>query len=196
MSHKKYNIIYADPPWHYQVWSKKGASRTAETYYNTMSMDELKSLPINEISEDNSVLFMWVTYPLLLEGIELMKSWGFMYKTCAFSWVKLNKNKPTPFVGMGYYTRANNEICLLGVKGKPLERKSHKVQQVVMTPIREHSRKPDEVRDRIVELFGDLPRVELFCRHPAEGWDSFGNEIDGKDIKEALNELIEKDVKC
>lgn len=442
---KKYNIIYADPPWSYKVWSKKGQGRSAEQHYSTMTPEDIKSLPVREISADNSVLLLWVIYPYLKEGLEVMDSWGFCcvpetpilkkdltwstvgdiqigdellafdenvnknnrryykfskvlkkgiitlpcykvilsngdtitcsedhqwlcryrqkcgqtgilrwiktkdllynynnfrengsteiiklanvlspekdysagfisaafdsegslnrikpricfsqkdnallktvktyldekniiynthfykendvchldvqggmkngvldflqkfrpprllknwetyplenislynlqgvtvqeiipvgfkkvvmletstktyiangyashncYKTCAFSWIKMNKSKNTPFVGMGYYTRSNNEICLLGVKGKPLPRISHKVQQVVISKIREHSRKPDEVRDRIVELFGDLPRVELFCRHPAEGWDSIGNEVDGRDIRDVL----------
>lgn len=185
---KKYNIIYADPPWAYKVWSDKGEGRSAESHYRTMTLDDIKKLPVNNIADKNCALFMWVTYPCLEQGLEVMKAWGFRYKTCAFSWIKMNKKKDTPFVGMGYYTRANNEICLLGVKGKPLERKSRKVQQVVMSQIREHSRKPDEVRNRIVELFGDLPRVELFCRHPEDGWDSIGNEIDGRDIREVLND--------
>jgi N6-adenosine-specific RNA methylase IME4 len=185
---KKYNIIYADPPWEYRVWSQKGKGRSAESHYNTMTKDSIRSLPIQNICEKDSVLLLWVTYPCLEEGIELMKAWGFKYKTCAFSWVKMNKKKDTPFTGMGYYTRANNEICLLGTRGKPLKRASRKVKQIVMSPIREHSRKPDCVRDRIVELFGDLPRVELFCRHPAEGWDCIGNEIDGRDIREVLND--------
>jgi N6-adenosine-specific RNA methylase IME4 len=88
----------------------------------------------------------------------------------------MNRKKNTPFVGMGYYTRANNEICLLGTRGKPLARKSKAVQQIVISQIREHSRKPDEVRERIVELFGDLPRIELFARQAADGWDCWGNE--------------------
>jgi N6-adenosine-specific RNA methylase IME4 len=189
MEKKKYNIVLADPPWSFQTWSNKGKDRSAEAHYEVMSKEDIQNLPVQKICAENCALFLWVTYPCLLEGIELMKKWGFEYKTCAFSLIKMNKNKPTPFVGMGYYTRANNEICLLGVKGKPLPRLSHAVQQVVMSPIRDHSQKPDEVRERIVELFGDLPRVELFCRHPAEGWDSIGNEIDGKDIREVLNEI-------
>lgn len=137
----------------------------------------MQKMPVSNISDKDSVLFMWVTYPLLEEGMELIKSWGFKYKTCAFSWVKMNKNQNTPFVGMGYYTRANNEICLLATKGKPLHRLSKSVRQILLSPIREHGRKPDEVRKRIVDLFGDLPRIELFARKTAEGWDSMGNEL-------------------
>ena len=175
---KKYNIIYADPPWQYKVWSRDtGLGRSAESHYNTMEKKNIQDLPVPNVCEKNCVLLLWVTYPCLEEGLELMKKWGFKYKTCAFSWIKINKNKDTPFVGMKYYTRANNEICLLGTKGKTLTRRSKAVQQVVLSKIREHSRKPDEVRNRIVELFGDIPRIELFARQQVEGWDCWGNEV-------------------
>lgn len=173
---KKYDIIYADPPWQYKVWSDKGKGRTAEPHYKVMSKEKIQNLPVKNISSDNSVLFLWVTYPCLKEGLELIEKWGFEYKTCAFSWIKMNKTKPTLFVGMGYYTRANNEVCLLATRGKPLTRVNKNVQQVVLSKIREHSRKPDEVRDRIINLFGDRSRIELFARQSTPGWDSFGNE--------------------
>ena len=175
---KKYNIIYADPPWTYKVWSNKGNGRSAASHYNTMSKEDIQNLPIQTICSNDCVLFLWVTYPCLLEGIELIEKWGFTYKTCAFSWVKMNKKKNTPFVGMGYYTRANNEICLLATKGKPLKRMKRNVEQVILSPIREHSRKPDEIRQRIVDLFGDLPRCELFARQKTDGWDVWGNEVE------------------
>lgn len=179
LSNKKYNIILADPPWSYKVWSNKGAGRSAESHYHTMDAQSIRNMPVKDIVDKNAVLLMWVTYPCLEEGLELIKAWGFKYKTCAFSWVKTNKKNNTPFVGMGYYTRANNEICILATKGKPLQRQSKAVRQVILSPIREHSRKPDEVRDRIIDLFGDLPRIELFCRHPEQGWDSMGDELNG-----------------
>lgn len=177
---KKYQIIYADPPWSYKVWSNKGKGRSAESHYKTMEAQDIRDLPVDKIADKNSVLLMWVIYPCLEEGLELIKAWGFKYKTCAFSWVKLNKKSDTPFTGMGYYTRANNEICLLATRGKPLPRLSRSVKQIVMSAIEQHSKKPDCVRDRIVNLFGDLPRIELFARRSAEGWDSFGNEVDGE----------------
>lgn len=177
-TNKKYQIIYADPPWQYKVWNKDtGYGRSAESHYSTMTKIDIQNLPIPRLCENNCVLFLWITYPCLEQGLELIKKWGFEYKTCAFSWVKFNKHKPTPFIGMGYYTRANNEICLLATKGKVLNRMSHSVQQIVISKIEEHSKKPNEVRKRIVELFGDLPRIELFARQQVEGWDSWGNEI-------------------
>lgn len=186
---KKYSIIYADPPWTYKVWSNKGKGRSAESHYSCMKKEDIQNLPIKEIASENAVLFLWVTYPCLLEGIELIEKWGFKYKTCGFSWIKMNKKKNTPFVGMGYYTRANNEICLLATKGKPLKRISRSVEQVILSPIREHSRKPDEIRERIIDLFGDLPRVELFARQKTEGWDVWGNEIENDiELEEITNE--------
>ena len=141
-----------------------------------MEGNEIKNLPIKDISEKNCILFIWVTYPKLIEGMETIKEWGFEYKTCAFSWIKKNKKSDSLFWGLGYWTRSNNEICLLATKGKP-KRKSKKVHQVVIDKIREHSRKPDCVKDRIVELCGDLPRIELFARQKTDGWDCWGNEV-------------------
>ena len=177
-SGKKYDIIYADPCWDYKAWSDKGAGRTASSHYDVMDEESMnKEFDISEIANKNSVLFCWVTYPNLEEGLRFIARNGFKYKTCGFQWTKLNKKKPTPFVGMGYYTRANGEICLLATRGKPLPRLSRAVQQIVMTPIEKHSKKPDCIRDRIVALFGDRPRIELFARQTAEGWDSMGNEL-------------------
>ena len=184
---KKYNIIYADPPWSYRDKALAG-NRGAGCKYQTQSSEWLNLLPVKNITNKNCVLFLWVTMPKLNECFELITEWGFEYKTCAFSWVKTNKSFPTnqttflpqdsfkSFWGMGRWTRANNELCLLGTKGKP-KRCSNSVQQIVFDNIREHSRKPDCVRDRIVELCGDLPRIELFARQRHNGWDAWGNEV-------------------
>ena len=173
---KKYNIIYSDPAWRFKTYSNKGMLKSAEKYYSCMSIEDIKNLPVKDISSENCILFMWVTYPLLEKGLEVIKSWGFIYKTCGFCWVKKNKKSDSLFWGLGYWTRANQEICLLATKGKP-KRFSKSVHQVVYEPIREHSRKPDCIRDRIVELCGDLPRIELFARQKIDGWDCWGNEV-------------------
>lgn len=175
---KKYNIIYADPPWQYKVWSEDtGLKRSAESHYSTMKKEDIQKLPIKNICKKDCVLLLWVTFPCLEEGLELINAWGFKYKTVAFTWIKKNKRSDSDFVGMGYYTRANAEICLLATKGKPLRRCSRSVRQVIQSKIREHSRKPDEARTRIVELFGDIPRIELFARQHVDGWDCWGNEV-------------------
>ena len=174
---KKYNIIYADPPWEYKVWSDKGKGRSAEKHYCIMDKESIQKLPVPNICEKDCVLFLWITAPCLKEGLELIEKWGFTYKTFGFTWIKENKKSNTLFWGMGYYTRSNAELCLLATKGKPLKRENKAIHQVVISKIREHSRKPDEIRGKIVQLFGDLPRIELFARQQVEGWDCWGNEV-------------------
>jgi len=156
-----------------------------------MTLNDIKALPVSDIAADNAVLFIWITFPLLVQALEVIESWGFDYKTNGFTWVKRNKkNTNTWFWGLGHYTRANAELCLIATKGKGLPRLSRSVHSVVDTPIEGHSKKPDVVRDRIVELFGDIPRIELFARQRVNGWDCLGNEIDGRDIRDAMAELV------
>ena len=187
---KKYKIIYADPPWQYRVYSKKGQGRSAENHYHTMNIKDIMALPVDKIADKDCILFLWITFPCLKEGIEVMERWGFKYKTCGFNWVKRNKKKNTYFMGLGFWTRSNSEVCLIGTKGQP-KRVSKSVSQICDARIMEHSRKPAEIRERIVELCGELPRIELFARDKVKGWDGLVDEIDGKDIREALREVIE-----
>ena len=170
---KKYSIIYADPPWRYLDRNCNGC---AESHYPTMKIQELKELPVKSISGKNCVLFLWTTYPMLKESMELIESWGFKYKTIGFQWVKQNKSGNGFFFGLGRWTRGNTEPCLIAVKGKP-KRINNSVSQLIVSPIGRHSAKPPEVREKIVELMGDLPRIELFAREKAEGWDVWGNEV-------------------
>lgn len=172
---KKYNVIYCDPPWAYRVWSQKGNGRSAESRYSTMSLEDIKALPVGGLAEKNCALFMWITFPLLNEAFHVLDAWGFTYKSVAFVWVKQNKKTPSLFWGMGYWTRANAELCIVATKGSP-KRQSRRVHQVILSPIEEHSKKPDEARNRIVELMGDVPRIELFARQKTPGWDVWGNE--------------------
>jgi N6-adenosine-specific RNA methylase IME4 len=143
-----------------------------------MDKAAIQSLPIQSICAENCVLFLWVTPPCLEEGMELIERWGFKYKTIGFNWVKKNKKADSLFWGMGYYTRANTELCLLATKGKPLKRLSKSVHQVLEDRVMRHSEKPNSARERIVKLFGDLPRIELFARQKTEGWDVWGNEVE------------------
>ena len=176
---KKYNIIYADPPWSYKDKRDKHPRMCggATSHYNTMSIEQIKALPIKDLAADNCMLFLWVTFPNLQEGLDVIKAWGFKYKTLGFSWIKTNKNNGKPFFGIGYYTKSNCEVCLIGVKGKPIKA-SNSVSSVIISPRQEHSKKPDEIRDKIVELCGDVPRIELFARQKTEGWDAWGNEVE------------------
>lgn len=174
---KKYNIIYADPPWSYRDKALAG-DRGAGCKYAVMNMQDIKDLPVAELADDNCVLFMWVTMPMLEEAFSVMRAWGFDYKTCAFTWVKQNKKADSLFWGMGNWTRANAELCLLGIKGKP-KRDDAGVHSVIMSHIEEHSKKPAETRERIEKLLagGGLNKIELFARQAVDGWDCWGNEV-------------------
>ena len=145
-------------------------------HYQTMASASLKGFPVSKIAAENAVLFLWVTMPKLNEFDAVMTAWGFQYKTCAFCWIKTNKINGGYFMGQGRWTRANAELCLLGTRGR-VSRISASIRQLIVSPIQEHSKKPDDVRSRIVELVGDLPRIELFARQKAEGWDAWGNEL-------------------
>ena len=177
---KRYDIIYADPPWEY----RQSGSRSAAEHYPTMSTEEICQLPVQTIcGGGGAVCLMWATFPNIGEALKVMESWGFQYKTAAFVWVKKYAKSGKNFFGMGAYTRSNAEVCLIGITPKLKAKewvRSHSVRQIVESPVEEHSKKPDVVRDLIVELFGDRPRVELFARQRADGWDAWGNEVPGE----------------
>ncbi len=174
---KKYSVIYADPPWHYRTYSKKGRGRSADSHYPTMDLEDIKALPVSEIAEKDCALFMWLTFPCMKEAFEVLEAWGFEYKTVAFVWVKQNRKSDSLFWGMGYWTRANAELCVLATRGHP-KRANTGVHQVIVSHIEEHSKKPNEARERIVRLMGDVPRIELFARQSPAGWDVWGNEVE------------------
>lgn len=186
---KKYNIIYVDPPWKYRY---DNPVCWAGSKYTLMNIEDICSLPVSKIAAKDCCLFMWTTSPTILEyAPRVLDAWGFKYKTKAFCWVKQNKtNAYSTFWGMGFWTRSNTEDCILAVKGKP-KRINNRVHQVIYGPVEEHSKKPDVVRNKIVELMGDLPRIELFAREKTEGWDAMGSDVDGMDIRESLNKLID-----
>lgn len=171
---QKYQVIYADPPWDYQQCRLSGS---AKKHYPTMRIEELCALPVAEIADRDCALFLWATFPQLPEALRLIQAWGFMYKTVAFVWLKQNRKALTWFYGLGFWTRSNAEICLLATKGHP-KRKSAGIHQLVICPVERHSKKPDEVREKIVALMGDVPRIELFARQQTPGWDVWGNEVE------------------
>ncbi len=181
----KFNILYIDPPWQYE---QKRLSGAAEKHYQTLSDEELYGLPVADIADEDCLLFLWVTYPKLKEALKAITSWGFSYKTVGFVWLKQNRKASTWFLGLGFWTRGNTELCLLATRGKP-KRVSAKVSQLIISPLERHSKKPDIVREKIVELAGDLPRAELFARKEYPDWVCIGNEIDGMDIRESLARL-------
>lgn len=176
----KFNVLYLDPPWAY---NDRAGKRGADKRYAVLTTKELMLMRIGDLGAKNCACFMWVTGPFLPDGIRLLKAWGFKYKNAAFVWVKTNKKSGTPFIGMGHYTRSNAEFVLLGMRGK-LERASKSVPSIIMEPRKKHSAKPAETRERIVELFGDIPRLELFARDLCPGWEQTGLELDGMDVRD------------
>jgi len=183
----KYSIIYADPPWKY-LWGtgKNGGNFAPEKHYATLSTDELCSLNVKSLRNNNCVLAMWTTSPCLPDALTVMSSWGFKYKTVLFTWIKLNPKSLTPVCGPGSYTRSAVEYVLLGMRGHIKRISTDPISQLIFSPRSQHSKKPEIVREHLVSLFGDLPRIELFARESADGWDSIGNEIDGQDIRDIL----------
>ncbi len=175
----KYQIVYADPPWSFQRKITGGSMTSgASAKYNVMSVDELCNIPVDIISSPEGFLFMWWIAAMPEKAIEVVDAWGFKLKTMtAFSWIKKTVHGKD-FFGMGHYTRQQQEHCLVATKGSPRV-VSHSVRQNIREVNIKHSRKPDAVRNSIIQLAGDLPRIELFAREKIDGWDSWGDELNG-----------------
>ena len=174
---RKFGAIYADPPWSFRTWSAKGTGRSAVSHYDCLDFSALTALPVADLAAEDCALFLWATDPMLPRAIELIQAWGFEYKTVAFHWVKLNSKAKHPadyFTGMGFWTRANPELCLLATRGKPA-RLAKDIRKLVVDRRREHSRKPDCVRQRIQRLVAG-PYLELFARETKPGWECWGDE--------------------
>lgn len=177
--------LLIDPPYHFKRYSEKPSAlsvgRAPQDHYDTMTLEEMKALPVRELAAPDCIMFIWTTWPHLLQCIELIRTYGFEYKTCAFDWMKANVSTlnmfPEPIdadMKMGYYTRSNSEPCLLATLGQP-KRMDAGVRMGIIEPARAHSRKPDCIYERIERLVGDVPKVELFSRTNRKGWNSWGN---------------------
>jgi N6-adenosine-specific RNA methylase IME4 len=164
-----YGAIYADPPWSFVNYSRKGKGRSAEAHYDCMGLDEIKTMPVVDWAARDCALFLWTTDPLLPHALEVIAAWGFVYKAVAFNWVKTTKDGTGFPIGCGYWTRANPELCLLATRGRP-QRISRSVRQLILAPRRAHSQKPEEVYERIESLVPG-PYLELFAR---ERWPGLG----------------------
>ncbi len=185
---KKYNIIYADPPWDYGNTKNLNGKfcGIADRHYNVMKFQDICCLSVQNIAASDCYLFLWVTSPFFEKSFTVIKSWGFKYATVGFVWIKMkNDMSCVREDGLGKYTISNAEYCLIARKGK-YWRESRDIKQVIQYPKTAHSSKPPEIRERIVSLCGDLPRIELFARDLCPGWDSIGNEIDGRDIRDVI----------
>ena len=168
-----YGVVYADPPWTFRTRSPKGDDRSANQHYETMTLGEIAEYRMPRLYR-HCALFLWATDPMIPEALYVMGRWGFTYRTVAFHWIKQTKSG-APSLGLGYWTRANPEICLFGTRGRPT-RQSRGVRRALFAPQREHSRKPDEVYAAIEALMRG-PYIELFARHKRAGWTQEGNEL-------------------
>ena len=184
-----YSVILADPPWSYRAW--KGATnqgrkqRNADAHYATMTVREIGELRamVRNMAQDNCALFLWSTPPNLREALEVIDAWGFTYKTKAFCWVKTTIDGTRPAIGMGHYTRANTEDCLLAIRGS-MKVANRSISQVVSAPRSSHSSKPVEVHERIELLYPEARKIELFARPPHRaGWDVWGDESKAEEVE-------------
>ncbi len=179
-----FGAILSDPPWSWNSWSKTNQDRAAFNYYDVMSLEDLKGLPVADLAADDCVLFLWAINSMLPQAIAVMGAWGFEYKTIAFTWAKRTPTDKAWHLGLGYWTRQNSEHCLLGTRGKP-KRIARDLRELVIAPRREHSRKPDDVASGIERLVNG-PYLELFARETRPGWTSWGHEVTKFDqLKEA-----------
>lgn len=173
----KYDVILADPPWQDpHRWGRNTGTRTADSHYDTMTLRDICDMPVAQLADENCVLFMWITWPCVIWAREVMDAWGFDYRTLAWVWVKAKENGMGFHFGMGNYTRSNSEPCLLAVRGS-MPVATHDISALIYSPVREHSRKPDEQYTKIDRLYPNTRRLELFARHQREGWDVFGNQV-------------------
>jgi len=175
---KLYDVILADPPWTFSVWNAEKSDRHASHKYNLMSVEDICAMPIANVITENCTLFLWATWPNLKDAFTVITAWGFTYRTVAWVWVKLNENSMGTHIGMGYYTRSNTEPSLLAVRGT-MPVATHNVQALIMSSIRDHSRKPDEQYAKIERLYPNMNYLELFARYHRPRWDVYGDQIEG-----------------
>jgi N6-adenosine-specific RNA methylase IME4 len=172
----KYGALLVDPPWRFRTWSETNQAKAASNHYSLMTLDDIKAMPIADLAASDCALFMWAVNPMIPQALEVIDAWGFRFKTVAFTWAKRTTTDKTWHMGLGYWNRQNTEQCFLAVRGKP-KRLSKSVRQLIVAPRREHSRKPDEIHDRIQSLVAG-PYLELFGRQQREGWTVWGNQSD------------------
>jgi N6-adenosine-specific RNA methylase IME4 len=185
-----FRVIYADPPWSFAAWSHRGEGKGASQHYPTMKLADICALPVASIAAPDAALFLWVVQPMLPEAMKVIEAWGFEFRTVAFCWIKmpaawtdepdqlsLLPTRIKPRLGLGYHTRSGMEQCWLAIRGKGYKRAAQGIEQVLHAPLQQHSRKPDEIAERIVALAGDVRRIELFARRPRAGWAVWGDEV-------------------
>lgn len=201
----RYDVILADPPWTFQTWDREtGIAKSAERHYRTMSLDDICALPVGDVAADDCALFIWAVWPSIFDAEKVIEAWGFRYRTLAFEWWKLNRGWSSLmeklsgtgyrelerlfFMGLGYYTRANSEPCLLAVRGR-MPVATHAERNCIIAPVRAHSQKPDEQYEKIERLYPGRRYLELFARERRPNWDALGDAVDGMDIHTTIARL-------
>lgn len=172
----KYDVILADPPWQNYGWATGSGRKAPANHYELMSIEDIAALPVAKMSADNCALFLWAVWPDIFRAQEVIEAWGFRYSTIAWVWAKLTKSSMGFHWGLGSYTRANTEPCLLCIRGS-MPPAVKDVQALIVSPVRKHSQKPDEQYNKIERLYPNTQKLELFARHKQPTWDSWGNEI-------------------
>lgn len=176
-----FGAISADPPWRFRTWSETNQNKATSKHYDLMTTEDIMTMPVQDLAAPDCVLFLWAVNPMLPQALEVMEAWGFKFKTVGFTWAKTTTKTewswaPKWHIGLGYWTRANTELCLLGIRGKP-KRVSKGVRQLLLAPRREHSRKPDLFFQEVERLV-DGPYLDLFSREARPGWSAWGNETE------------------
>jgi N6-adenosine-specific RNA methylase IME4 len=179
-----FQIASVDPPWTFHAWSHRGDGKGACQHYKCQTLADIIALPIDQLMAPDAAIFLWTVQPMYPEAMRVLEAWGFAFRTVAFVWIKMPHKwsaeqmplRMRPRLGLGYHTRSGSEACWLATRGRGYKRQSMAVEQVIFAPLREHSRKPDEVTHRIDRLVGDVPRIELFAREQRPGWIAWGNE--------------------
>jgi len=188
-----FTVAYVDPPWSYQTWSHRGQGKGASQHYEVQPAEWLEMLPIAQLMAADAAMFLWVPQPFIPDAVQILKCWGFNYRTVAFYWIKMparwtpESGRIRPRLGLGYHTRSGAEQCWLAMRGRGYKRQCQGVEQVIHAPLRAHSQKPDEIIERIERLVGDVPRIELFARAHRPGWTVWGDEVGKFDLPRKLS---------
>lgn len=172
--YRGYDLIMADPPWRFNTYSDKGLERSPEAHYQCMTLEDIAAMPVPVLAADHSVLWLWATAPMIMQAFEVMKAWGFEYKTMG-TWAKYNPETGKRGFGTGYLMRSASEPFLIGTRGKP--KTTRKARNLIVEPRREHSRKPEAGYVEAEIMMPDARRLELFSRTNRPGWDVWGNEV-------------------
>ena len=171
-----YSAIIADPPWQFKNYSAKGEGKSPSAHYSCMDLPAIKEMPVGDLAAPDCLLMLWATAPMLPHAFEVMKCWGFQYKTMG-AWAKQSKTGKAWHFGTGYCLRSASEPFLIGTIGRP-QYQSRSVRNLIVAPVREHSRKPDTQYDMMESLIPTGRRIELFARQSRKGWDCWGNQTD------------------